>query len=810
MTLPSSAAPTSPANSLTSLLRRHGGPALPAALFCAGVSSLMFETLWVRMLTRFFGSNFTATALVLGVFLAGISLGALTGGLFADRTRRPLAVFSGLQVMVALLCSFSSLIAVDIWGHWFVANVALRGMTPGAMLWARISCAAASVGPASFLMGMALPLLVSASSPGLGWQRGFGRLYAWHTLGAVLGALWAGYVYLGWLGESGTVFVAALGNLAAAGLAQVPTPVIRSTEDVKEAQRKRRAGRVPTPLYLPFQRRMALAGLATGGAIFLALQALWTRLLLLPLQTGTYSFSAMMAMSLLGAGLGSWASTRSGLALRRPLTSLGLALAALGALAAMGLGSYGASLRASAAFPEGGGMNVAFWLTFPAAFCFGWLLPTGARACLLYPDAPGEETGRLYTVNTVGAIIGAAIGAALLVPQLGAMRGAQLCCLLAVALGGMVLAVAPREERRRLLWAVPACVVLLVWGLGRAGDPLTQSMTLRTQALLGPGMDIYATLEGPDSLTVVAGSPSDSRNRALIRNGRQVIRPTADDALLAWLPMAITEHPRRILLVNVNTGTSLAAATQWPVPPVGVVAADPAPGIFDALRFFQVNATELLTLESVAVSPHDGRSHLLLHPQRHDVIAISLTAPIWNGDTISLVSQNFFELCKDRLNSNGLLALQIPPANPRAVAMILATLSRSFPGISVWQGLETDAILVVAAKRPFKPREEDLPKITARLALLMQQRGGGASPDAPASSGTPAPLDTAPFAAMFLAREEVLAPLLAPFPTITDRKSRIDFPLQFLGDDGFADPGPHLDAAGLAAAIAAKDLTRLP
>ncbi|GAB7082188.1 fused MFS/spermidine synthase [Megalodesulfovibrio paquesii] len=791
-------------STLLQRLRPGGGPALYAACFCAGVSSLMFETLWVRMLARYLGSTFTATALVLGAFLAGLSLGALAAGLFADRVRKPLAVFSGLQVMVALLSCFSSLIAVDIWGNWFVTNAALRGMTPMTMLWSRIACAAASVMPASFLMGMALPILVSACSARMGWQRGFGRFYAWNALGAVFGAWWAGFVFLGWLGESGMAFVAALGNLAAAGLAQLPTPIIRTPQEIAEAIARRRTTRTPAPLYLPFQRRMALTGLMAGGAIFLALQALWVRLLLLPLQTGTYSFSAMMATSLLGAGMGSWVSTRSGLALRRPLASLGLGLAAMGALAAWGLGSFGAALMASNGFADGGVSSVAFWLTFPAALCFGWLLPTGARACLLFPDAPGEETGRLYTVNTIGAILGAGLGAALLAPQLGAVHGVQLCCLLALAAGGMILAVAPREEGRKLLWAVPLCVVALIWGLGRAGDPIAEAMTLRTRALVGPKLDMYAALEGADATVVVAGSPENSRDRVLIRNGRDVLRagvngtPAGLPGLLVRLPMAMVEFPRRILLVNLGTGDALQAAVQWPVPPTGVVVADPVPGIFNTLQFFQTNATELLTLETVATSARDGRSHLQMNAQRHDIIAISLARPLWNRDSISLLTENFFDLCKERLTSNGVLALEIPPTNPRALGMILATVARSFPGIAVWKEPASDALLVVAAKRPFQYLDEDLPRISARLSLLARERLGGAAP-APEI-----------FAGLFLARDDALRPLLVKFPVLTDRRSRLDFPLQFSKDGNFLDLGPKLSGANFAAALAAGTLADAP
>ncbi|MFT3878234.1 MAG: hypothetical protein QM703_01075 [Gemmatales bacterium] len=57
-------------------------PALFLAFFLSGCSGLMYQTVWVRMLTRVLGATTHATATVLVVFMAGLAHGGLSVGSF--------------------------------------------------------------------------------------------------------------------------------------------------------------------------------------------------------------------------------------------------------------------------------------------------------------------------------------------------------------------------------------------------------------------------------------------------------------------------------------------------------------------------------------------------------------------------------------------------------------------------------------------------------------------------------------------------------------------------------------------------------
>ncbi len=58
--------------------------------FLSGISGLMYEVVWLRMLSRILGNTVYAASTVLAAFMAGLALGSFLIGQFIDRARRPL------------------------------------------------------------------------------------------------------------------------------------------------------------------------------------------------------------------------------------------------------------------------------------------------------------------------------------------------------------------------------------------------------------------------------------------------------------------------------------------------------------------------------------------------------------------------------------------------------------------------------------------------------------------------------------------------------------------------------------------------
>jgi MFS family permease len=69
----------------------------------SGGTALVYQVTWVRDLSLIFGASFQAASIVLASFMAGLALGGFCFGRLAGRLRRPLAVYAGLELGVAVL-----------------------------------------------------------------------------------------------------------------------------------------------------------------------------------------------------------------------------------------------------------------------------------------------------------------------------------------------------------------------------------------------------------------------------------------------------------------------------------------------------------------------------------------------------------------------------------------------------------------------------------------------------------------------------------------------------------------------------------
>ncbi|HMM37075.1 MAG TPA: spermidine synthase, partial [Thermoanaerobaculia bacterium] len=64
--------------------------------FLSGFSSLIYQVVWQRLLTLHYGVGAVSSALIVGVFLAGLGLGGLAGGRLAERPARPLRTYQAV------------------------------------------------------------------------------------------------------------------------------------------------------------------------------------------------------------------------------------------------------------------------------------------------------------------------------------------------------------------------------------------------------------------------------------------------------------------------------------------------------------------------------------------------------------------------------------------------------------------------------------------------------------------------------------------------------------------------------------------
>ena len=70
--------------------------------FMSGISGLLYEVVWLRMLARILGVTIFATATVIAAFMAGLALGSFLLGRRIDRHRQPLRIYALLELGIGV------------------------------------------------------------------------------------------------------------------------------------------------------------------------------------------------------------------------------------------------------------------------------------------------------------------------------------------------------------------------------------------------------------------------------------------------------------------------------------------------------------------------------------------------------------------------------------------------------------------------------------------------------------------------------------------------------------------------------------
>ena len=213
------------------------------ALLLAGFAAMGMEIIWFRHIAHTVGSFRSVYSLLLTVILIGIWLGALTGGFLHRRFGRALPLFMVTQALFAVF-ALMGVANADVRQLMVAGNagalsfLASSGWQRAAVeVWINLQPVLREVAIPAFFMGFAFPLAnatIQRVESVVG--RRAGLLYLANTVGAVAGALVAGFVLLPALGmqQSVTVLigVTALGIVSLYLAARPTRPWSRPTRPV--------------------------------------------------------------------------------------------------------------------------------------------------------------------------------------------------------------------------------------------------------------------------------------------------------------------------------------------------------------------------------------------------------------------------------------------------------------------------------------------------------------------------------------------------------------------------------------------------
>ena len=192
-------------------------------LICFGVSgftSIAYEVVWTRYLSLYLMNSIYAYTTILGVFLLGIALGSILFSRFLDKRQNLIEIFGYLQLGIGLG-------AVLLAPALFYLNARLERFALDFYLTQVLTLAALMLLP-TILMGATFPVvakIVTVKVEGTGSY--VGKAYAVNTLGAILGSVAGGFIFLPFLGLQRSVMVLVGLNLLLACLCAFADPRAR-------------------------------------------------------------------------------------------------------------------------------------------------------------------------------------------------------------------------------------------------------------------------------------------------------------------------------------------------------------------------------------------------------------------------------------------------------------------------------------------------------------------------------------------------------------------------------------------------------
>ncbi len=438
-------------------------PFLPVLLLLfagSGCSALIYEIVWYQLLQLVIGSTAISLGVLLAAFMGGLCLGSLLWPRLISGRQHPLRLYAWIELGIGV-CGLLALFGMPLIDRIYIAAV---GHGLPAILTRAIICGVCLM-PPTMLMGASLPAAarwIETDAQGVSWM---GLLYGANTVGAVFGCLLAGFYLLRVYDLTAATFVAAaLNGTVALGSLWVASRSSYRRLDGEARAEKQVLG--PWAVYL---------SIALSGACALGAEVVWTRLLGLLLGATVYTFSIILAVFLVGLGIGSGAGSLLARQLNKPRLALGCCQMLLAAAVAWTAYMLSDSLPY---WPINPLLSTDAWVTFqvdlvrslwavlPAALLWGASFPLALAAVA----APGEDSGRMvggiYAANTAGAILGALGFSLLLIPRIGTARSERVLIILST-IGGLVL-LAPlvasfRKKAAALaLTASIAAAVLLV------------------------------------------------------------------------------------------------------------------------------------------------------------------------------------------------------------------------------------------------------------------------------------------------------------------------------------------------------------
>lgn len=438
-----------------------------ATVFLSNSAIMTLELVAGRVVSPHLGMSLYTWTSIIGVVMAGMSLGNYAGGRLSDRFR------ARATLALLFLLSAAGCASVLYTNHLIGNLAALRALSWPLRIFAHTG--AIFFVPA-LLLGAISPVVARMALGGGGDAgRVMGGVFAWGVAGSILGTFATGFylvaafpvpVIVG--GSAGVLAVVGAGYAVSNVLRREPAPSpLVQMQHASEPRRKWTLREWFPPNATVF----------ASNAGFIVIEVAALRIIAREFGASLYAWTSVIGVVLAGVTCGNYLGGR--LAARRygaPTVWLLFALAAVSAFAALWLNTLVSALRTESTalmtlpWPVQITLHTAAAFLLPNLF-IGMISPVVVKRALAQGHAAGHTVGNIYAWGAVGSIVATFVSGYALVDWFGPHA---LVVLVGALLAFTGLCYRPRSAPSWTVMALAAAALALVYVpvLGRAGAAL--------------------------------------------------------------------------------------------------------------------------------------------------------------------------------------------------------------------------------------------------------------------------------------------------------------------------------------------------
>ncbi len=632
--------------------------AIHLSVFLAGFSYLIFEVSFNRLLSVTLGATVTASTIVLMSFMAGFGLGAFILGKQAKKSANTGKLLALIVVATGVFSFISYLIISYLlpeiffkWTNIFFADTLLY-----------LSCFVLLFIPSFFMGGLVPTASKISTSIFQNIPKGVGRIYAFETLGSTLGALTAGFILIGNLGQNQTVIIAFLLNLLLAALIitqkTFKNVVFNNISNKNLSDETIKSTGNVNPLLTTF-----LFGFAV-----MAMQIIWIRIFKTYFTNTSYTFTLITTASILGLSIGSSVYGKKGGKIKNKKIVLVKSVAFFAILLIVGLFVL-YKLPELLMYPFKESAENPFFriiliplissalIVIPPSIISGFSFPLICDIYTQQNENISRNVGKIMMFNTIGSFVGPAFAAFIAIPIFGTGKTILFITLLVTVLI-IKLSINKIKEYPKFLKIFSfASSILLLFSL----------IFIKKIEFLPPSVKILKknivaykeTVEGTIIVTNVEekgiyGFSTFINNSAVIGSNYDAVKTVK---MIGHLPFYAGLECKNVLIIGFGIGiTTSAVASHQEVEKIDCI--ELVTGLVDYAHFYENFNSNVYTDKRLNVISGDGRKYLQSSSQKYDLISCDPTHPVLGSG--SLYTKDYFLQLYEHLTPNGMVTQYLP------------------------------------------------------------------------------------------------------------------------------------------------------